>query len=329
MAKLSISVIIPSYRRPLELRRCLSAVLSQSRRADEVLVVSREGDSETQQVISSFHDKNESVRPAYVSQPGLIAALNCGLDQARGDLLVFTDDDAEAQMDWLERIAHSFMNESVGAIGGRDWLQLPDEPALFMPSEALRTGLITWYGAHHGNHHCPVRGHTRKVMFLKGVNMAFRRDVLGNFRIDTRLRGSGAQVGSELDLCLYVRRSRRSIVFDDRILVKHYCAARPMGDARNDLTGSVWPDICFNTHFLVAKHLRLPWAMAHLCNRLLFGFRNMPGLLASLRWRLNGDRQVISRMRKMTQIAFIAFRDGRLARTAATHVDLRVAQPEW
>ena len=154
--------------------------------------------------------------------------MNRGLDSAPGDLLVFTDDDAEPQLDWLERIEASFADASIGAVGGRDWLQDPDEPALFRPCPVSRVGVLTWYGAQYGNHHCPLRGHTKRVMFLKGVNMAFRRRALGSYRIDTSLRGSGAQVGSELDLCSQTRQAGFDVLFDDRILVKHYSSPREL-----------------------------------------------------------------------------------------------------
>ena len=61
--------------------------------------------------------------------------------------MVFTDDDAEAQADWLERIEAKFADPSVGAVGGRDWIQLPDEPALFKPAPVAKVGVLTWYGS--------------------------------------------------------------------------------------------------------------------------------------------------------------------------------------
>jgi glycosyltransferase involved in cell wall biosynthesis len=311
MSSMKVTVIIPSFKRPADLQRCLEALVLQSRPAHEILVIAKEGDEETSRVVPAMRPRTSALRMVPVTEPGLIAAMNCGLDNAAGDVLVFTDDDAEPARDWLERIEASFADPSIGAVGGRDWIQLPDEPALFQPAPVSQVGVLTWYGTQHGNHHCPLRGHTKKVMVLKGVNMAFRRRALGSYRIDVRLRGSGAQVGSEMDLCSQTRQAGFDVLFDDRILVKHYSSPRAAGDDRNQLAGSVFPDMCFNNHYLIAKRFSLRRALAYFCNERLLGSRSMPGLLACLKWYFKGDRQVWSRLAQMTRIAMSGFRLGR------------------
>jgi glycosyltransferase involved in cell wall biosynthesis len=311
---MKVSVIIPSFKRPVDLQRCLVAVALQSRPADEVLVIGREEDRETSDVLSMLQPKISVLRVIRVAEPGLIAAMNCGLDNAIGDLLVFTDDDAEPQLDWLQRVEASFADASIGAVGGRDWLQLPDEPALFQPAPVSRIGVLAWYGGLYGNHHCPLRGHVKKTMFVKGVNMAFRRRALGSYRIDANLRGSGAQTGSELDLCSQTRQTGFDVLFDDRILVKHYSSPRAPDDDRNQLTGSVFPNICFNNHYLIAKRFGLGRAVAYFCHERLLGSRSAPGLLACLKWRLKGDRQAWRRLVQMARTGLTGFRMGRQAR---------------
>ncbi len=300
----------------------------QSRLANEVLVIVRDTDTETAAVLSDFYRELSTIRGIRVTEPGLIAALNCGLDHAEGDLLVFTDDDSEAQADWLEQIHSSFSVPSTGAVGGRDWLQLPAEYSKFRPAEVTRVGALSWYGKQYGNHHCPLRGHRKKVMFLKGVNMAFRQSALGSYRIDTRLRGTGAQAGSEIDLCLQVKRSGFDVVFDDRILVKHYCAPRTAGDCRTDLTGPFFADMCFNNHYLIAKHFSLFRSLAYFCNERFLGSRSVPGLLAFVKWRLRSDRLIWGRTMQMAQVGLAGMVSGRRARaTTPQHsADLHVTE---
>jgi cellulose synthase/poly-beta-1,6-N-acetylglucosamine synthase-like glycosyltransferase len=308
---MKLSVIIPSYRRPLDLKRCLEALKRQSRPADEVLVIVREDDTETSQLVSAYSETLQWLRAVFISKPGLIAALNCGLDHVTGDILVFTDDDSEAEKNWLELTEARFADANVGAVGGRDWLQLPEEPSRYFAAEVNKVGILSWYGKLHGNHHHPLRGHKRKVMFLKGVNMAFRKSALGSRRIDTNLRGSGSQVGSELDLCSQISQAGFTILFDDRILVKHYCAPRPKDDVRTDLTGPVWLDVCFNTHYLIAKHFGMFQSLAFFSYGRLLGTRYMPGLFAAIKWTLQGDRFIWKRFLQMTFVALSGLLAGR------------------
>jgi glycosyltransferase involved in cell wall biosynthesis len=319
-----ITIIVPSFKRPRDLRRCLEAVAAQSRAADEVLVIGREDDTETSEAVCALQGRMPALRLVLVREAGLVAAMNRGLDTAKGDFVVFTDDDAEAQADWLERIEAKFADPSVGAVGGRDWIQLPDEPDLFQPSPAAKVGILTWYGALRGNHHSPLRGHTKRVVVLKGVNMAFRRRVLGSYRVDINLRGMGTQTATELDVCSQVRKAGFQLWFDDRILVKHYCSRRAtdetIGDVENNrgpLTEAAIADISFNYHYLIAKHFGIFRALIYFSNARLLGSRSTPGLLAGVKWHFKGDRHVWRRSLHMARVGLTGFRAGRAARYEA------------
>src|ERR1700685_172171 len=93
MPGVKLTVAIPSYRRPEDLRRALEALSKQSRRADEVIVVAREGDTSTRNVAHEF----VSVLPLkveLVERPGMVEAVNRAFDTATGDVIALTDDDA-------------------------------------------------------------------------------------------------------------------------------------------------------------------------------------------------------------------------------------------
>lgn len=314
MSKTTFSVIVPSYRRPLDLRRCLHGLMVQARPAEEVLVVVRSDDRETLDVVSEFGNGLKTLRAVLVNEPGVIAALNRGLDCATGEIIAITDDDSEPYPDWLERMEACFLSDSaIGAVGGRDWLQLPQSPIYFDPVTVEHVGCLSWSGELHGNHHCPLEGHTQKVMFLKGVNLAIRKMALNPHRIDTSLRGCGAQWGWEIDLCMQMRNKGFDIVFDDRILVKHYASARPASDHRLD-GALVFPSVRFNRHYLIAKHFNLYFSLMHLWSDLLFGRRPAPGLLACVKWTFKGDTSVTRLLFEQAPFAFAGFGAGRRAR---------------
>ncbi|MBE9020210.1 glycosyltransferase, partial [Chroococcidiopsidales cyanobacterium LEGE 13417] len=67
-----ISVLIPTYRRSQDLARCLVALQQQVRPADEVLVVVRDSDTETWQLLAGLDPYALPIRTVKVSVPGVV-----------------------------------------------------------------------------------------------------------------------------------------------------------------------------------------------------------------------------------------------------------------
>lgn len=86
-----VSVVVPTYKRPQSLARCLDALERQVRPAQEVLVAVRVGDLASQEVVRA---RAEPVRLVPVERPGVVAAMNAGIDASSGDVVALTDDDA-------------------------------------------------------------------------------------------------------------------------------------------------------------------------------------------------------------------------------------------
>ena len=83
---MNITALIPTYRRPKDLERCLEALKRQTRPADEVLVIVRDTDLETRTFLEAFNRASLPLRLVTVKVPGVVAAMNAGLDVCqRGD----------------------------------------------------------------------------------------------------------------------------------------------------------------------------------------------------------------------------------------------------
>lgn len=215
----SIAVVIPTYRRPDHLARCLEALANQTRAPDQIVVVTRDTDDLAIGRCVELSPRL-AVDVVTVERPGLVAALNAGLARVRTPLVAFTDDDCRPHPAWIARLrAHFLSDERVGAVGGRD---------IVHEDEALRTfaaravGRITWFGRRQGNHHAISA--RQDVQFLKGANMAYRREVLAGF--DDRLRGDGAQVHNDLKASLEVFSAGHRIIWDPAVIVDHHPAPR-------------------------------------------------------------------------------------------------------
>lgn len=115
---LTITVVVPTYRRIHDLKRCLEGLKQQSRSADEVLLVVRDTDTETWAFLQLFEPGSLPMRTVTVSLSGQVAALNAGLAAASGDIIAMTDDDAVPKPNWLDRIETYFCSTSALAAWG-------------------------------------------------------------------------------------------------------------------------------------------------------------------------------------------------------------------
>ncbi len=94
MAKGTVSVVIPAHNCGKYLKRCIDSVLSQSVKADEIIVVDDGSTDDTAEIARGYGDKI-----IYVRQPnsGASTARNAGINIASGQWIAFLDGDDE----WL------------------------------------------------------------------------------------------------------------------------------------------------------------------------------------------------------------------------------------
>ena len=241
---LIVSVVVPTYRRPDALQQCLMALAEQTRPADEVVLVVRDDDVESLRVIDGWRASLPvtSVPPATA---GYVPALTAGLRAASGEVVAWTDDDAQPLPDWLARIADWFADPQVVAVGGPD---LPGAPDL---SPTTRFGTISYAGKIVAGRP-PYEPYIGRVDHLRGCNMAVRAPVAIP---DSALRGDGS--ANEIDICLQLR-SRGWIMFDTRVAVMHVGAERVAedGDAseRPHVTAEAAGTAAFNLAYVFSKH---------------------------------------------------------------------------
>jgi cellulose synthase/poly-beta-1,6-N-acetylglucosamine synthase-like glycosyltransferase len=307
VSRYRIAVIVPTYRRPTDMERCLQAIASQQRPADQIIVVVREDDEITHALLQ--RSNLTSLAPTIVAlrEGGVVAALNAGLGALDADIVAFTDDDAAPRPDWLQRIAASFAaDRRLGGVGGRDWVH--QRGWIEDGSEAV-VGRITWFGRCIGHHHLGV-GPPREVDALKGVNMSFRTQALEGVRFDTRLRGTGAQVCNELGVALAVKRRGWKLVYDPQIAVDHYPGTRHDEDKRFFSADALY-NATFNETLLLCDYFK-PWRRwVFMCWALAIGHRASPGLLQWLRLLLIEPRTATARLRATWPARIAARQAGR------------------
>lgn len=278
---MTITVVIPTYRRPKDLTRCLEALKQQTRQADEVLVIIRDTDTETWQLLKTFNFVPLALRKLTVTEPGLIAALNTGLEAAMGDIVVFTDDDAVARPDWLARIESYYVADSrVGGVGGRDYVYRNER---LIEGARPVVGRVQWFGRTIGNHNLGV-GEAREVDILKGVNMSFRRVAIANLRFDRRLQGTSTQIHSEVGFCLALKKAGWTLIYDPQIAVDHYQGQRFDEDRRQTFNRLATSNIVHNHTLALLDHLSPARRTIFLLWAVLIGTKGAFGFLQFLRF---------------------------------------------
>jgi GT2 family glycosyltransferase len=115
MPDVLVSIIVPTYNGAGRIAACLEALCQQAAgRPVEVLVVDDGSTDSTAQVVGRF----PGVRLIRQANSGPAAARNRGALEARGSLLLFTDDDCVPTAGWLDAMLVPFSDTEVVGVKG-------------------------------------------------------------------------------------------------------------------------------------------------------------------------------------------------------------------
>jgi GT2 family glycosyltransferase len=201
--------VIPSYQRESILIGTLESILAQCIGGDEVIVVDQtlRHEPETERRLSELNRKGE-VRWVRKSKPSICEAMNLGAALARGELLVFLDDDARPFEDFLEAYRRLFALADAPLAACGQILQPWDEG----PSDAP--------GGDAGNFNFASR-HPGELVGVMAGNFAVRRSVfLEVGGMDEAFRGGAYRCDAEVGFRLLARTGRR-VRFEPSAAVRH------------------------------------------------------------------------------------------------------------
>ncbi len=306
-----MSVLIPTWRRPESLLRGLEALRKQERLPDQLVLVVRDDDEQTRAALVGLELPFEL---DVVAPPrnGVVAALNAGFDRAGGDLIAITDDDTEPLPDWLARIERHFAADSgLGALGGRD--RIVNSESEGEGDASLPVGQVLWFGRVTGYHHLGA-GPARRVDIVKGANMAVRRAALADKRIDSDLRGAGAEHHWEIDLSLAIQAAGWDLLYDPEVEVLHHEAERFGGQREELMSEEERFNAVHNQTLVLLRNLRGARRLVAASYGFLVGTRADPGpalALESIARRKEPAAEVRARLRTATAARRVAVREWR------------------
>ena len=214
------SVVICCFteRRWKELVLSIESVLAQSQPAKEIIVVVDYNDALAARLRAA--DLGAHVVTNRHKQ-GLSGARNTGVEEAAGDIVVFLDDDAWADPEWLKHLLAAYDSPDVAGVGGAIEPIWPDSRPAFFPPE------FDWVI---GCSYAGMQKATGRVRNLIGANMSFRREVfesVGVFDTGVGRTASKPLGGEDTELCIRVLQNwpNSRFVIDDGAVVHHHVSA--------------------------------------------------------------------------------------------------------
>lgn len=233
-----ISAIIPTYHRPVDLNKCLESILRQTLLPDEIILID-DGDLGGFPMRDALEQAGIDCTYVQKDIPGVTESRNKAADIARGELLIFLEDDVVLFDNYIGQLVTTFEREDgdgrLGGVGGLienehlSWFQRFFERVPFVlfgisgfrEGKVLRSGFATDYGRTGS----PIRNVT-PVDFLLGGVSAYKREVFEQFRFSNRYRSaSGYGQGEDKEFSYRVSRQYRLLINPDARLY-HYPAPK-------------------------------------------------------------------------------------------------------
>ena len=219
-----VSAIVCTYNRCESLRQTLQALAGQALQpglAMEILVVDNNSTDRTREVIEEAARQSRwPIRYLFEPRQGKTHALNHGIREARGELLVFTDDDAIPEARWAQALWDDAALLQADCLGGRiapRWVVPP--PAWLLPRRDLLLALaLLDLGP------APKVATIHEAYFVFGVNMACRRrlfDDVGLFRTDLGPQGRRLSRGDDTELVVRAFQAGKRVAYTPRAVVHH------------------------------------------------------------------------------------------------------------
>ncbi|TIC79364.1 glycosyltransferase [Nocardioides sp. GY 10127] len=202
-----VSVVVCTRERPHHLVGCLAALSRQDHPALEVVVVDNAPSSDaTRAAFAATVGDDPRFRYVREDVPGVSAARNRGLAEARGDLVAYTDDDVLADPAWVSATVRAFDEHPDAACV----TSLVCARSLSTPAERFFDARVSWSRA------CQPRTFRPREddqplhpfaagAFGTGAGMAFRASVLRGLGGFDEVLGAGTRTRGGEDLDVFAR----------------------------------------------------------------------------------------------------------------------------
>jgi len=210
---MKVSVIIPTYERPISLKSTIDSVLSNTYTDFDLVIVDQSENDETKNLVNEYARHDNKIK--YLrSERGKARAANKGIRNSDGEFIVITDDDCRVFPNWIENIVSLFEKyRNADIIFGN----------VLVPDGANSLKGITPYHYAKNSWFIGQWSMGRRLLGI-GANMAFRREAFGKIWGFDEYLGPGTALPASEDWDFAYRALRNGLkIFDSPSFgVVHY-----------------------------------------------------------------------------------------------------------
>jgi glycosyltransferase involved in cell wall biosynthesis len=199
---MKVSIVIPVYNEADRLGACLDAILSQTVKPHEVIVVDNNSSDDTIALAESY----PMVKVLSESRQGVVYARDRGFDAAGGEVIGRLDADSVIAPEWVQTVQQLFKETDVAAVSGK----------------------VNYYGLAYAHllDYFDIRIRRRMARLLgrevaiQGANMAIRKSA---WREISRRLCREAGLHEDYDLAIHLTKAGKLVRFDERLVAAIDC----------------------------------------------------------------------------------------------------------
>lgn len=214
-----ITVLISTRNRPDYMPDILNSLSRNKLELFEVVVVDQSTNTESKQYVETFIKDHTEMDLKYIlsDTKGLSISRNIGIENAKGKIILFTDDDCIVDDHWVENVAKVFESDEFHASYGRVLPYIPEGEELPPNYEPVACVF--------GEERIEFASLNPDDFFKigSGNNMAYRKSVFDEMGDFEPKLGAGAVLksGEDLEMAYRVLKNGKKILYNPEALVHH------------------------------------------------------------------------------------------------------------
>jgi glycosyltransferase involved in cell wall biosynthesis len=224
---MKLSVVIPTYNRPDDIKKTLNCLKKYLDEVVEILIIDQSSNINTKKVVNSF--KENKIKYIYSNVPSITIARNTGVNNSskESDIICFLDDDVKIEYDYFGEIKNTFKkNPSIKACAGMILTENSVKiekyhgilQKIFFLSHYKKNkyNIISAYG----NTYDPSLKEDIFAEWLPGVNMCYKKEVFDFQKFDKNLLGY--TVAEDIDFSYRLQKKiSNSMIITPRARIVH------------------------------------------------------------------------------------------------------------